>query len=130
VAPRLLGHQFEHQVHLRLRAILEHGVAAHDVGVLAQAYPGIPLRHAALAGGGVGQVRGLKGLERDRALLLVVEAEVDEADAAKEGPAGDFVTVGDAGAGGVEIHAYCSLCVIAGVESRARCGRRSSPARP
>jgi hypothetical protein len=58
----------------------------------------------AVAGGAVGQVFGPEGLERDGALLLVVEAQVDDAHAAQEERAGDFVAARDAGAGGVELH--------------------------
>jgi hypothetical protein len=83
---------------------MEHAVAAYDMGMLAQAHPGRAFLQEAVAGGAVGQVLRLEGLERDGALLLMVEAQVDDAHAAQEGCAGHFVAAGDAGAGGVEWH--------------------------
>ena len=74
--------------------------------MLAQAHPGVALLQEALAGGAVGEELRLEGLERDGTLLLVVEAEVDDAHAADERPAGDFVAVGDAGARGMELYGH------------------------
>ena len=84
--------------------LIEYLIAAHDVGVAAQLHPGGPFPQEALAGSPVGQEFGLEGLDGQRALLLVVEADVHHPHPALHRVAGYLVTLVDQETRGIRVH--------------------------
>ena len=112
LSPLLLRHQFQHQVDFAPVADALYTVGTHDVRVTAQIDPGGALAQEAVAGGAVREELWLEGLEGDGAVLLVVEAKVDDAHTAHQGVAGDFVAARDAGSGWIELHSSVSLMSV------------------